>query len=63
VIVGGVIKTSIKPEKQYQGHYGITYNLRFNDNVSNTEVIRSYTINENNMVDNPYRLIYGTRQY
>lgn len=63
VIVGGIIKTSIKPEKQYQGHYGITYNLKFNDSVNNTEVIRSYTINENNMVDNPYRLVYGTRQY
>ena len=63
VIVGGMIKTSISPEKQYQGHYGITYNLKFYDSVNNTEVIRSYTIDEDNMVDNPYRLAYKTRQY
>ena len=63
LIVGGIFKTSIAPEKQYRGHYGITFNLRFLDNTSNKEVIRSYTIDEDNMIDNPYRLIYDTRQY
>ena len=63
LIVGANFKTSIPPERQYRGHYGITYNLRFLDNTSNTQVIRSYTVDEDNMVDNPYRLIYNTRQY
>jgi len=27
------------------------------------QVVRSYTIDEDNMVDNPYRLAYETRQY
>ena len=62
VIIAATIKTSIPVDRQYQGHYGITYNLKFHDNVSNTEVIRPYTINEDNMIDNPYRLVYGTRQ-
>ena len=61
--MGAIFKTTIPPERQYRGHYGITYNLRFLDNTSNKEVIRSYTIDEDNMVDNPYRLIYETRQY
>lgn len=61
--MGAIFKTSIPAERQYRGHYGITYNLRFLDNTSNKEVIRSYTVDEDNMVDNPYRLIYATRQY
>ena len=63
LIAGAAFKTSIASTRQYRGHYGITYNLRFLDNTSNTEVIRSYTIDEDNMVDNPYRLVYPTRQY
>ena len=63
LIIGAMFKTSIPPNRQYRGHYGITYNLRFLDNTSNTQVIRSYTIDEDNMVDNPYRLLYDTRQY
>ena len=63
LIVGAVFKTTIPPERQHRGHYGITYNLRFLDNTFNKEIIRSYTIDEDNMVDNPYRLNYGTRQY
>ena len=63
LIVGAIFKTTILPERQCRGHYGITYNLRFLDNTSNTEVIRSYTVDEDNMVDNPYRLAYETRQY
>ena len=63
LIAGATFKTSIQPDKQYQGHYGITYNLLFLDNVSDQKVIRSYTVDENSMIDNPYRLVYPTRQY
>ena len=63
LIAGATFKTSIPPERQLRGHYGITYNLRFLDNTSNQQVVRSYTIDQDNMIDNPYRLIYGTRQY
>ena len=63
LIVGATFKTSIPQDKQTRGHYGITYNLKFLDNTSNREVIRSYTVDEDNMVNNPYRLLYDTRQY
>ena len=63
LIVWATFKTTIPLERRYRGHYGITYNLRFLDNTSNKEVIRSYTVDEDNMVDNPYLLIYDTRQY
>ena len=63
LIIGGIFQTSIPSERQFRGHYGISFNLKFNDNTSNQQVIRTYTLNEDNMVDNPYRLIYETRQY
>lgn len=63
IIVGAAIKTSIKVERQLRGHYGIVYNLKFIDNATGKETIRSYTIDEDNMVGNPYRLLYPIRQY
>lgn len=63
LLVGATFKTTIPPERQYRGHYGITYNLRFQDNATHQSVIRSYTVDQDNMVDNPYRLKYETRQY
>ena len=63
LIVGGMFKTDIDPQRQYKGHYGITFNLRFKDNATSSQIIRSYTLNEDNMIDNPYRLLYETRQY
>ena len=63
LIVGATFKTSIPQDRQVRGHYGITYNLKFLDNTSNREVIRSYTVDEDNMINNPYRLLYDTKQY
>ena len=64
LIVGANFTTSIPVTRQYRGHYGIKFNLRFIDNVSSQQqVIRSYIVDEDNMIDNPYRLIHGTRQY
>ena len=62
IIVGATIKTSIDPKRQLRGHYGITYNLKFIDNATGLQTIRSYTLDEDNMVDQPYRLLYPTRQ-
>lgn len=63
VILGATFKTSIPTNRQYKGHYGIRFNLAFRDNAAGNTVIRSYEVNEDNMIDNPYRLIYPTRQY
>jgi len=37
--------------------------LCFNDNATNTEVLREYILDEDNMVGNPYQLTNGVRQY
>ena len=63
LIVGAYIKTSIPPARQARGHYGIRYNLRFKDNATGKNVIRPYVVDEDCMVDNPYRLPQDTRQY
>lgn len=63
LLVGATFRTQIPPARQYRGHYGIAFNLRFQDNTSNQQVVRTYIIDEDNMIDNPYRLIHGTRQY
>lgn len=69
LIVGMTIRNSIPLEKQYQGHYGITFNLVFYDNSNletngkSKEIIRSYTLDEDNMTGNPYRFQHDTRQY
>lgn len=63
IILGAVFKTSISVNNQYQGHYGLRFNLAFMDNASGHIVIRPYQINEDNMTGNPYRLAYPTRQF
>ena len=63
LLVAATFKTSIQAKKQYNGHYGIAYNLKFKDNSNDTEIIKSYIIDENQMTGNPYRLIYNTRQF
>ena len=63
LIIGARFQTKISLEKQFRGHYGIKINLSFYDNATDQIVIRSCTIDQDNMVDNPYRLTYPTRQY
>ena len=63
LIAGATFKTNIPAARQSRGHYGIAFDLVFTDNASGQQVIRSYEINEDNMIDNPYRLAYKTRQY
>ena len=68
LIAGMTIKNNIPLQEQYQGHYGITFNLVFNDNSNLVngnakQVIKSYTLDEDNMTGNPYRFQHNTRQY
>ena len=53
---------NVNQQALQRGHYGITYNLKFIDNATGLQTIRSYTLDEDNMVDQPYRLLYPTRQ-
>jgi len=63
LIVGAKIKTNIPASRQTRGHYGIKFTLQFLDNTSNKSVFRDYIIDEDSMIDNPYKLEYKTRQY
>lgn len=63
LIVGANFRTQIPSIRQYRGHYGISFNLRFKTNTADLDVIRSYIIDEDNMIDNPYKLLYDTRQH
>ena len=65
LIIAMTVKTSIEPNNQKQGHYGIKFGLKFAslDNDNSKDVIMQYILDQNNMIDNPYNLIYGTRQY
>lgn len=63
ILIAATFKTTIPEERQYGGHYGIRFNLKFKDNATGKDVIRTYVINEDTMVGNPYKLFYETRQY
>lgn len=63
LLIAAKIKTSIQVENQYRGHYGISYTLKFKDNNSLNEISRVYTLDEDGMSGNPYRMPNKTRQY
>lgn len=63
IIIGMNVKTNIPSEKQKLGNYGIKFSLEFKDEKGNDGIIRDYILDEDRMIDNPYNLIYPTRQY
>lgn len=63
IIIGMKVKTNIPLEKQKIGSYGIKFSIEFRDSNNNIGIIRDYVLDENKMIDNPYNLIYPTRQY
>lgn len=63
IIIGMNVKTDIPLEKQKTGSYGIKFSLEFKDDRGNQGIIRDYILDEDRMIDNPYNLIYPTRQY
>lgn len=63
ILIAATFKTTIPEERQYGGHYGIRFNFKFKDNATGKDVVRTYVINEDTMVGNPYKLFYSTRQY
>lgn len=63
MLVGATIKTNIATNKQRNGHYGIAYTLRFYDNVYKEQTTRTYILDEDSMISNPYKLVLNTRQY
>ena len=62
VTFGAKIKTSIQTSRQFRGEYGLIFKLRFLDNTSNNYEVRTYVLNQDNMIGNPYKLITPSRQ-
>lgn len=57
------VKTSLPPEQQSRGNYGIIFALDFLDNATNKTITRNYVIDVDKMTGNPYKLVYSTKQY
>ena len=64
IIAGASFKTSLDEKKQHQGSFGIVFKLCFLDNATQSQVIRTYVIDEDSMSGvNPYQQERKTRQY
>ena len=63
LIIGMAVKTTIPQSKQKVGSYGIIFTLEFKDQQGHEGIQRTYILDENGMIDNPYNLVYPTRQY
>lgn len=57
------VRTSLPPEQQSRGNYGIIFALDFLDNATNKTITRNYVIDVDKMTGNPYKLVYSTKQY
>lgn len=64
IVAGASFKTSLDKKKQHQGSFGIVFKLCFLDNATQSQVIRTYVIDEDSMSGvNPYQQERKTRQY
>ena len=63
IICGGKIRTSIPAEQRFKGDYGIVFELDFIDNSDGEIVTKSYVVDINQMIGNPYDLKEEKRQY
>lgn len=64
IVAGASFKTSLDEKKQHQGSFGIIFRLCFVDNATQSQVIRTYVIDEDSMSGvNPYQQERKTRQY
>ena len=64
IIAGASFKTSLDEKKQHQGSFGIVFKLCFLDNATQSQVIRTYVVDEDSMSGvNPYQQERKTRQY
>ena len=62
IICGGLFRTNLDTDQQRQGNYGIAFDIVFTDNIDGGDVVKTYTIDVNNMKGNPYILTNATRQ-
>ena len=63
IICGANFKTALPEEQRFKGDYGIIFEINFKDNVDGTINTKTYVVNIDQMVGNPYLLSIFTRQY
>lgn len=62
LMVNMKVRTSLEPLQQQRGNYGIQIDAVFQDSASGKDVIRTYVLDVNTMVGNPYSLTLHTLQ-
>lgn len=61
--IGAFFQTAIPVEQRIDGNYGIVYKLTFKDNATGADIQRTYRLDINNMLGDPYDLAVATRQF
>lgn len=62
LVLGGSFRTNLPKEQRYKGVYGLGVDLNFIDNITGEPVKRTYLVNVNNMLGNPYEFTRGSEQ-
>lgn len=60
--LAATFKTALDNKQAYHGNFGIILSLDFTDNSTLEEVTRTYVLDVDNMVGNPYKQISATTQ-
>lgn len=62
LILGGEFRTALNKEQKYKGNYGLGFDINFTDNMTNEIVKRTYLVDVNNMLGNPYEYTKASEQ-
>ncbi len=63
LLCGANFKTLLSQKQKFKGNYGISFELLYIDNATGEDIIRTYTIDIDNMIGNPYSFDSYTKQY
>lgn len=62
IVFGAKFKTNLPLEQQYQGDYGIGFELNFKDNGTGGTIQKNYLVSVDNMTGNPFTYKSTSRQ-
>ena len=62
LLLQATIQTMLPPSRQYGGNYGIGIDILFMNNEDNNEIQRSYILDVDNIIGDPYVLTNPTKQ-
>lgn len=63
IICGATFRTALPTEQKFRGDYGIGFSLDFIDNASGETITKTYVVNVDEMLGNPYNYTSASRQY